>query len=160
MLWDLYGVKAQQYFNTWNTCVKLCWDIPRATHTYFIDNFLAKDFKSFSTTIKTRYVKFFRSLRKSKSEEVRVLSELVGRDMGPTTGKNIAMLERETGLSPWTELPVKFSQKLAALKTQIPEQDLWRLEFLSKLLSERYNLSKQLIDTKYVSSLINSLCIN
>ena len=105
-------------------------------------------------------MKFFRSLRKSKSEEVRVLSELVGRDMGSTTGKNIAMLERETGLSPWTELPVKFSQKLAALKTQIPEQDLWRLEFLSKLLRERYNLSKQLIDTKYVSSLINSLCIN
>ena len=24
MLWDLYGVKAQQYFNTWNTCVHMC----------------------------------------------------------------------------------------------------------------------------------------
>ena len=142
------------------TCVKLCWGIPRATHIYFIDNFLAKDFRSFSTTIKTRYMKFFRSLRKSKIEEVRVLSELVGRDMGSTTRKNIAMLERETGLNLWSDLPVKFSQKLAALKTQIPKQDVWRLEFLSKLLRERYHLSKQLFDTKYVSSLINSLCIN
>ena len=31
MLWDLYGVKAKQYFNTWNTCVKLSWEVPRAT---------------------------------------------------------------------------------------------------------------------------------
>ena len=77
------------------------------------------------------------------------MSELVARDMGSTTRKNIAMLERETGLNLWSDLPVKFSRKLAALKTQIPEQDVWRLEFLS-----------QLIDTKYVSSLINSLCIN
>ena len=88
------------------------------------------------------------------------MSELVGRDMGSTTRKNIAMLEREMGLNLWSDLPVNFSQKLAALKMEIPEQDVWRLEFLSKLLLERYHLSKQLIDTKYVSSLINSLCIN
>ena len=105
MLWDLYGVKAKQYFNTWNTCVKLCWDIPRGTHTYFLDNMLAKDFRSFSTNIKTRYLKFFRNLRKSKSEEVRVLSELVGRDKGSTTGKNLAMLEQEIWLNLWSTSP-------------------------------------------------------
>ena len=41
MLWDLYGVKAKQYFNTWNTCVKLCWEVPRGTHTYFVEKMLA-----------------------------------------------------------------------------------------------------------------------
>ena len=36
------------------------------------------------------------------------MSELVGRDMGSTTRKNIAMLERETGLNLCSDLPVKF----------------------------------------------------
>ena len=32
MLWDLGGDLAQQYYNAWNTCVKLAWQVPRATH--------------------------------------------------------------------------------------------------------------------------------
>ena len=54
MLWDLYGVKANQYFNTRNTCVKLCWEVPRATHTYFVERVLATHFLPFSTCIKAR----------------------------------------------------------------------------------------------------------
>ena len=86
--------------------------------------------------------------------------ELVGHNMGSTIGKNIAMLERETGLNLWSNSPVKLNEKLSAVKTQTPDQDVWRLKFLYKLICERYNFSKQLLDTKYVSSLINSLCIN
>ena len=110
--------------------------------------------------IKARYVKFFHSLRKSKSEEVRILSEIVGRDMGSVTGKNLAMMERETGLNPWNTSSSEISRKLTANKAPIPEQDTWRLEYLAKLLHERYMLSNQMIDTKHVSSLIDSLCIN
>ena len=37
MLWDLGSDMATQYFNAWTTCVKLAWQVPRATHTYFVD---------------------------------------------------------------------------------------------------------------------------
>ena len=110
--------------------------------------------------IKSRYVKFFHSLRKSKSEEVRILSEIVGRDMGSVTGKNLAMMERETGLNPWSTSSSEIGRHLFANKTPIPEQDTWRLEYLGKLLHERYTLTNQLIDTKHVSSLIDAICIN
>ena len=33
MIWPLYSAKAQAVFNTWSTCVKLAWGVPRATHT-------------------------------------------------------------------------------------------------------------------------------
>ena len=38
MLWDLYGEGANQVYRSWNTCVKLAWDIPRMTHNYFVDS--------------------------------------------------------------------------------------------------------------------------
>ena len=34
MLWDLDGMMARQYFNSWSTCIKLAWGVTRATHTY------------------------------------------------------------------------------------------------------------------------------
>ena len=52
MLWDLYGVKSKQYFNTWNTGVKLCSEVQRATNTYFVARGLASYFNPFSTCIK------------------------------------------------------------------------------------------------------------
>ena len=34
MTWSLFTEKAKQVFNTWSTCVKLAWGVPRSTHTY------------------------------------------------------------------------------------------------------------------------------
>ena len=121
---------------------------------------LAQSFRNFSTIIKSRFVKFFDKLRKSKSEEVRILSELVGRDMGSTTGKNLALLERETGMNPWSSPSWKVSAKLDSMKAPVPVQDIWRLDYLGKLLRERYRLSKELQQTKQIDALIESLCIN
>ena len=44
MLWDIFGQQAAQYYRCWGTCVKLCWDLPRSTHTYFVEHLLARTF--------------------------------------------------------------------------------------------------------------------
>ena len=59
MLWNLYGEQTAKYFRCWNTCTKLCWDVPRNTHTYFVDNFLSWGFPSIRQQILTQYVKFY-----------------------------------------------------------------------------------------------------
>ena len=143
-----------------DTCVKLSWEVPRETHTYFVDNMLAAGFRHLSTDIKSRYVKYFQGLLKCKSEQVRVLAELVGRDAGSTTGKNLIMLERETGLNPWSSPSWKVSNALSTKLTPVPPQDGWRLQCLHKLLIQRYDLKMKAQDTKYISKLIDSLCIN
>ena len=121
---------------------------------------LANHFKSFSTSLKSRYVRFFQGLRKSKSKEVQLLSELVGRDASSTTGKNLIMLEKETGLSPWTATPGQVSNALSDIVKPVPQQDEWRLGCLGNLLIRRYNLKIQSLDTSETSYLIDSLCIN
>ena len=35
-LWNLFGPRADQMFRCWNTSVKLCWDVPRETHTFIV----------------------------------------------------------------------------------------------------------------------------
>ena len=64
MLWDLGGDQVKQLLNCWSTCVKLAWNVPRATHTYFVDHLLACDLSSARVDIMVRYLKLFKGLVK------------------------------------------------------------------------------------------------
>ena len=158
MLWNLYGEEAGKYFRTWDTCVKLTWNVSRATHGYVVDNLLAADFKNFREQILVRYVKFVRKLLSSKSDEVRLLANLVGRDAQSNTGNNLTRLWLETGLDPWSRSMDMFSQALTKARRQVPAQDIWRLEFLEKLLKRRSQLESNLENTDDINIIINSLC--
>ena len=125
-----------------------------------MENLLAATFCSFAMSIKSKYVKFFQNLLTSKSKEVRLLSELVGRDASSTTGRNLIMLEQETGVSSWSSSPRQVSDILSAVVTPVPEQDEWRLPYLQKLLTERYKLNAEAKDTQDISFIIDNLCVN
>ena len=100
MLWDLGSDMARQYFNAWNTCVKLTWQVPRATHTYFLEQLLSSGHSSVRADILARYTRYIQGLKNSPSKEVAVMFGVVQRDIRTVTGKNIALIGHETGLDP------------------------------------------------------------
>ena len=155
MLWDLYGDSAGQYYRCWNTCVKLAWNCPRSTHTYFVTCQLAADFVSIRTKILGTYVKFFKTLLNSKSPEVALVANLVGRDVQSTTGNNLLRLKQETGLNPWTTTPFRIKETLGMNEEVVPEGDSWRLPFLEKLLQQRHSMETQLEDVRDIQFLID-----
>ena len=158
MLWPLDSLVAGQYFRCWSTSVKLVFNVPRATHTYFVDNLLAAGFQSSRHQILSRYVKFVRGLLSSPSTEVALVANIVARDMGSTTGRNMAMVRRETQLNPWEASPIQVSNKLPT--AEVPQQDFWRLGLLDRYIAKRRSMEINLEDTADITSLINSLCIN
>ena len=158
MLWSLDDQMAGQYFRCWSTCVKLVWNVPRATHTYFVDNLLATNFESTRQQVLSRYVKFVRGLLSSPSTEVALMANIVAHDLGSTTGRNMSIVRRETGLNPWAVTPAQIRDQIP--KSVIPKQDHWRLDLLSKYLAKRASMENDLLDTKEITGLINSLCIN
>ena len=81
--------------------MKLVWDVPKSTHTYLVDNFFATNHLSVKNQLLSRYVNFFRSLLKCNSKEIKVLANIVSRDVRSVTGKNLNFIERDSGLYPW-----------------------------------------------------------
>ena len=99
MLWDLGSDMATQYFNAWKTCVKLTWQAPQATRAYFVDHLLNYGISSVKEDTMTRYTKFVRGLMMSPSMKVAIMCGVVRMDTRTTTGKNLYMMRRETGLN-------------------------------------------------------------
>ena len=83
-LWQLCGAMAEQMDHAWNTNIKLAWNVPRGTHTYFVDRMLGCGISHVKTDVIGRYIKFFKSLRESPSMEVSVLVHFVARDVWTT----------------------------------------------------------------------------
>ena len=163
---NLDGEGAAKVFSAWNTAVRLCWDCPRDTRTYLVQQVLSCGQTSARTDLLARYSKFFTSLRASTSLEVSTMANLVARNIQSTTGRNLAAIGRASGLSPWKSSNCKLKtqclkEAIKKLETVEPEpSDLWRIPFLDRLLGHRQELGYCGEDTDDISSLINSLCIN
>ena len=99
-IWDLFGQKAEQLYKCWNTCVKLCWDLPRSTHTNFVKDFLSYNLSLIKTQCISRYVNFLNSIINSPSKEVAVLAQIVRENINSIAGCNILNIYIETGLHP------------------------------------------------------------
>ena len=98
MLWDLRGNPAEQYFKSWNTCVKLIYGVTRSTYTYLVEGFFSQDQTILRNQILSRYPGFYRKLLNSPSKEVRVLARMVAADPRSTTCKNLRYLREATGM--------------------------------------------------------------
>jgi hypothetical protein len=152
MLWDLYGELSGQVYRSWNTCVKLVWDLPRSTHNYLVEQTLAKD-SSVRKRILLQYASFLQRLGKSVSGEVRVMSRIAAADVQSVTGKNCYNM---INLDPWTQPVRSFAKDYKMYET--PAQDTWRSSLLLSLMREKYDMDVTGEDVETISGLIESLC--
>ena len=76
-LWQLGGAMAEQVYQAWNTNNKLAWNVPRGTHTYFVDRMLGCGISHVRTDVIGRYIKFLKSLRESPPGRSHCLSMLL-----------------------------------------------------------------------------------
>ena len=156
MLWNFSSDQTGQFCRSWNTSVKLAHNVPRGTKTFLVDNFLADSFPPVIQELYARYVKFLKALRTSPSQEIKHLFNMVKTDVQSNTGLNINMIQRDTSLDP---CKVNSSQvRSVKMKTEVPENDVWRIPLLKKLLEQRSDLEHQMSNTEELTTLISGVC--
>ena len=156
MLWNLSSTSAASFCKAWNTCTKLTYKVPRSTHTYIVENFLAAGFTPVMFQLYARYVKFAKSLKSSASSEVSHLYNIVKNNVQSTTGSNLYRIQSATGLRPSSVSAALLRSK--PLLVPVPEEDQWRLPLLEKYLMVRSDLELQLENTDHIQLLIDGLC--
>ena len=159
MLWDLGGKMAGQVFRVWNTAVKLAWGLPRQCHSYFLE-MLSGGITSAQCDIFTRYAGFVKKLRSSSNYEVRILFNIVSRDIRSTTGRNIKLVSDQCGRLDLILSSSKEMNDNTLVSTEIPPEDAWRIPYLAKLLTQRQESYYDGQSSEFLTLMIDSLCSN
>ena len=161
--WDLGSAAAASFFSAQTVGVKLTWGVPRATHTYFVQQCLAPGATSARAEVLARLTGFYAGLRNSPSPEVRTVALLASRDLRTTTGSNIRKVEEASGLSVWTSTTPQIRSAVRSNElVPVPLEDMWRLPYLKRLLEQRlqYHYRGEKEKETQTQSLIDSLCVN
>ena len=66
------------------------------------------------------------------------------------TGRNLRLLETETGLDPWKSKSVDIRDIIPTKQT--PEVDAWRLPLLCQLLTQRQDMTTNCENTDQISN--------
>ena len=157
MLWNLEDNSAEQYFKSWNTCVKLIYGVPRSTYTYLVEGFFAENETSLRNQILGRYPGFYRKLLTSPSKEVRILARMVSGDPRSTTCRNLRYL-REISKLDTVEHYSAWRVKDALPVKKVPEKEKWRLGLLNTLMGMQSVRFIMVQDSKRICAMIDSLC--
>ena len=90
------------------------------------------------------------------------MAHYVSRDLRSVTGRNMRLIENETGLSPWQQSPARIKQVLTSFREEVPAADQWRPAYLGRLLEQRQeaHYSGCQKEEERLDGLIESLCIN
>ena len=146
----------------WRNNAKLSWIMPRECHGYFVDHVLTAGQPTQMSSLLSRFHGFFMSTLESPSKEIQVLARIQARDMRSVFGSNLRLLEEISGRNPWC---TSWKEMIVILrlntKRDIPEEDSWRVPYLSKLLDARIaaHYHADLEEEHELTSLINSLVI-
>ena len=123
MQWNLAYSSAEQFFKSWNTFVKLCYDIPRNNFTYLVEEYLAADVVPLRNQVMARYAGFYRSLLHSPSREIRAMARILSSDLRSSTCRNLRLLRQVTGLSQ-PQLLSNHRVKVSLPVKEVPEKEV------------------------------------
>ena len=163
VLWDLTSTEAQMVFRAWKTGIKISWNIPRSTHSYFVQEVLTTGVQSLEQRILRNTAGFFQSLIDCPSPEVAVLARISARDIRSSLGKNLQRIRELTQLDPWSATKTELHAALErGLHIETPKADTWRPRCLANLLAERSQAFFRADDDEVcrLTSLIESLVTN
>ena len=127
-------------------------------HTYLVENHFALGQTSLRNQIYSRYSKFVQKLASSPSKEIRFLYRLMINDGRSVIKKNIWFLNQLTKIDVCISANWKVKQVMPT--SDIPNEELWRIPLLTKLLDIRRNQTYLTLGSNktQIQEMIDSLC--
>ena len=151
-LWDIYSDKAIKLWSTWHKTVKMIYDLPYATHRYFINHLVSYDHPK--KLIIKRFLKFYDTVVKTDSPHLRILHTYQSKDYRSTYGRNIMNIVRDSNANCRAEVDLS---KIHI--NPVPVGHEWRIPFLIYLIQERHNPTS-FLSHDVIQHNMDHICIN
>ena len=154
-LWSLNCREMEKLESTYNKSVKVMFDMPWATHRYYIEPMTEQP--HLRKVLIKRYLSFLAKIKTSEKKPLKNLLELSMKDLRTTTGKNMRWIMLMTGKSTVDDLGPADADILEY--HEVPEEESWRIDFAKEIVNIKYGeLEANSILKDELDHIMNFIC--
>ena len=116
---------------SWNTVIKMVWDLPFATHKRFLESLTT--IPHLQSMLHGRYLGFIGNLKKTSKPHLNMLFNICKADLSCNTGQNIDFLSREWNTQ---DLDLLISKKYIVKNSRINPLDKdeeWKIKMIEEM---------------------------
>ena len=133
-LWSLNCREMEKLESTYNKSVKVMFDMPWATHRYYIEPMTEQP--HLRKVLIKRYLSFLAKIKTCEKKPLKNLLELSMKDLRTTTGMNLRWIMLMTGKSTIDDLGPADADILEY--HEVPEEESWRIELVKEIINIKY----------------------
>ena len=134
-LWDLFSDEAVKFESTWNRSIKIMYELPYATHRYFIEPL--SEGRHIKNILMKRFLSFIESIKKSSKVVLKQLLNTIKYDVRSITGSNLRKIMLLVDKPNIELLDVHDANKFQYHK--IKPEDSWKLSFVREITDLKFN---------------------
>ena len=156
-LWDLFSREAIMLENSWNTAVRIMFDLPMQTHKYLIEP--VTQAKHLKHVLIERFLSFLNQIEKSKKQIPKQLLSFIKHDVRSTTGSNLRNILLLTNKNTIEEITL---EDIKTIKyNQIEKEDEWKVGFIREVTDIKFNqLEVENFSKEELDDILSYLCTN
>ena len=154
-IWDLFCKEAVMLENSWNTAVRIMYNLPLQTHRYFIEPI--SDVKHLKFVLIERFLGFIDQINKSRKAIPKHVLNYVKHDVKSVTGSNLRNILLLTDKDTVEEINSIDIKKLKY--HQVAEENNWKIELLREIIETKHNqLSINEFSNEELNNILEYLC--
>ena len=157
-LWQLNSEEHSKLNRSWNTAVKIIWDLPHPTHTRFLETLCPVP--HLESVLTGRYIGFVQNLVRSSSELLNLLFLSCAGDLSTVTGQNLHFLLDKHQKPNFYDL---FKEKNMIKKSRVyslPEDEAWKVGMIEELSLVKKDLLEISFKKENLDEILEFLCTN
>ena len=155
-LWQLNSEEHLKLNRSWNTAVKIIWDLPHSTHTRFLEPL--SPVPHLESILTGRFIGFAQNLSKSAKPLISLLFNLCSPDIGSQTGQNINYLLQKFSKQTLTELVNDRNIIKKTIVTPISETESWKLKIIEEVSLVRKGQLEADFDDIMLDEILDYIC--
>ena len=154
-LWNLYNRQCDKLYISFNVSIRICFNIPRASHRYLIQDLI--DYPHPKIMMCSRFVKFHKTISDCKKMSIRTIAKITFIDEKTVYKQNLIRIARECNTTIENLSPSLVKSEMEYFP--IPESEAWRVPMMQNLLAIRATeLQLENYDNREVMEMLHNVC--
>ena len=155
-LWQVASDEHIKLNRSWNTALKIIWDLPHPTHTRYLESL--SPVPHLESVLMGRYIGFIENLAKTKKNSLGLIFSSCSSDQGSLTGQNVAHLLQKYGKLSVAELTMDKQSIKGARVYPLEKEELWKTSMIEEITLLKKGLVDIDFDLDNLAEILEHIC--